>query len=41
MVDLEEKVRQDMVKSVPKKPVITRPGSFGMGGRSSDHDEIE
>jgi hypothetical protein len=30
-----------MVKTVPKKPAIARSGSFGMGGRSGDHDEIE
>lgn len=29
-----------MVKTVPKKPAIARQGSFGMGGRSGDHDEI-
>lgn len=35
VIDLEEKVRQDMSKSSPSKRQITvRPGPFGGGGRS-------
>lgn len=41
VVDLEEKVRQDMIKSqATKRPIMSRPSGFG-GGKAGDMEEIE